>query len=38
MVEKLNVNSKLQWGTNTFTLLGIQFSVDLELIPSLNYN
>ena len=38
MVEKLNVNSKLQWGTDRFNLLGIQFSVDLELIPSLNYN
>ena len=37
-VEKLNVNSKLQWGTDSFSLLGIQFSVDLELIPSLNYN
>ena len=37
-VEKVNVNSKLQWGTDSFSLLGIQFSVDLELIPSLNYN
>ena len=34
---KLNITSKLEWGTNTFKLLGLQFSVDLEKIPSMNY-
>ena len=35
--DKLNVTSKLEWGTNSFKLLGLQFSVDLEKIPSMNY-
>ena len=29
---------KLVWGTTEFYLLGIQFAVDLESIPNLNYS
>ena len=36
--EKLNVSSKLEWGSTTFSLLGIKFSVNLDDIPDLNYN
>ena len=35
--DKLNVTSKLEWETNSFKLLGLHFSVDLEKIPSMNY-
>ena len=35
--DKLNITSKLEWGTNSFKLLGLQFSVDLEKVPSMNY-
>ena len=35
--DKLNVTSKLEWGTNSFKLLGLQFFVDLEKIPLMNY-
>ena len=35
--DKLNMSSKLEWGTTTFRLLGIIFSVNLNEIPSLNY-
>ena len=35
--DKLNVSSKLEWGTTIFKLLGITFSVNLNEIPSLNY-
>ena len=35
--DKLNVSSKLDWGTTSFTLLGILFSSDLEKMPTLNY-
>ena len=36
--EKLNVTKDLVWATDTFNLLGIKFSVDLDLIISLNYD
>ena len=36
--EKLTVTKDLVWGKDTFNLLGIQFSVDLDLVISLNYD
>ena len=36
--EKINISTKLQWGTTIFNLLGITFSVNLDDIPSLNYS
>ena len=36
--EKSNVSSKLEWGSTTFSLLGIKFCVSLNDIPDLNYN
>ena len=36
--EKLDTSSKLQWGSTTFNLLGIIFSVNLDDMPSLNYS
>ena len=36
--EKINISAKLQWGTTTFNLLGIIFSVNLDDMPSLNYS
>ena len=35
--DKLFVNSKLDWGTTSFNLFGLQFSVDLEDMPLINY-
>ena len=35
--EKLPVRYKLEWGTKTFNFLGVQFSVNLNDIPDLNY-
>ena len=35
--EKLNVTKGLVWGNDTFNLLGIKFSVDLDLVVNLNY-
>ena len=29
---------KLDWGTTEFNLLGLQFSVDLNKIPAMNYS
>ena len=36
--EKLNVITDLVWGKDTFNLLGIKFSVDLDLVINLNYD
>ena len=36
--EKLNVSSKLHWGDSEFNLLGIEFSIELTLVPDLNYD
>ena len=36
--EKIKVAAKLEWGTTTFTLLGITFSLNLDDMPSLNYS
>ena len=36
--EKLNVTKDLVWGKDTFSLLGIKFSVDLYLVINLNYD
>ena len=35
--EKLNVTKSLVWGKDTFSLLRINFSVDLDLVVNLNY-
>ena len=31
-------SQKLDWGTTEFNLLGLQFSVDLNKIPAMNYS
>ena len=36
--EKLCCASALNWGTNFFTLLGIDFDVNLQNIPAHNYS
>ena len=36
--EKLDVTPQLSWGTTEFTLLGINFSVDLIKMEKLNYD
>ena len=36
--DKLNVTARLEWGVTNFTLLGMEFSTDLEKIPEMNYN
>ena len=36
--EKLCYASTLNWGTNLFTLLGIDFDVNLQNIPAHNYS
>ena len=36
--EKLNVDKKLFWGSTCFSLLGVNFTTDLLLIPNLNYS
>ena len=35
--DKFEIGYKLDWGTASFKLLGINFSVDLSDIPGLNY-
>ena len=35
--DKLLISSKLDWGSSEFSLLGINFSVDLERIPQMKY-
>ena len=35
--KKLNVTMPLEWGNTEFTLLGIKFSVNLNVIPEINY-
>ena len=35
--DKLPVSYRLEWGTTTFNLLGILFSVNLDDIPILNF-
>ena len=35
--EKLPIRYKLEWGTTVFNLLGVQFSVNLNDMPDLNY-
>ena len=35
--EKLNVTAHLEWGSNEFTLLGIEFLTNLEVISEINY-
>ena len=37
-MEKLHCASSLNWGTNLFTLLGIDFDVNLQNIPAHNYS
>ena len=37
IVEKLNVNCKLDWNTSQSNLLGVELSTDLKMIPHLNY-
>ena len=37
-MEKLRCADSLNWGTNLFTLLGIDFDVNLQNIPALNYS
>ena len=36
--EKLNISADLQWGDKDFSFLGINFSVNLDTIPELNFN
>ena len=36
--DKLNVTARLEWGVSKFTLLGLEFSTDLDTIPEMNYN
>ena len=35
--DKFEISYKFDWGTTSFKLLGINFSVDLNNIPGLNY-
>ena len=35
--NKLKVNKELHWGSECFSLLGINLSVNLQQVPSLNY-
>ena len=35
--DKLKVNKELHWGSECFSLLGINLSVNLQQVPSLNY-
>ena len=35
--DKLKVNKELHWGSECFSLLGVNLSVNLQQIPSLNY-
>ena len=36
--EKLNISADLQWGDEEFSFLGINFSVNLDTIPELNFD
>ena len=35
--EKLNVSYNLQWGNHEFTMLGLNFSINLKEISNINY-
>ena len=35
--DKLLISAKLDWSSSEFNLLGMDFSVDLERIPQMNY-
>ena len=35
--DKLYINKELHWGSNNFSLHGINFSVNLKQVPSLNF-
>ena len=35
--EKLAIDSNMHWGNTEFTLLGIDYSVELDLIPIINF-
>ena len=37
IIEKFNVNCKLDWNTSQFNLLGVELSTDLKMVPQLNY-
>ena len=36
--DKLDVTARLEWLVSNFTLLGMEFSTDLEKIPEMNYD
>ena len=36
--EKLNVNPRLEWGITDFNMLGIEFNVELDKMPKINYD
>ena len=36
--DQLNVPAKLKWGNSNFTLLGIEFSTNMQDIPNINYS
>ena len=36
--EKLQTPHKLNWGDTDFSILGLEFSVDIPKIPELNFN
>ena len=36
--DQLNVSAKLKWGNSNFTLLGIEFSTNMQDIPNINYS
>ena len=35
--EKINTNCKLEWGATDFSFLGIEFNVELNKIPEINF-
>ena len=36
--DKLNVNPRLEWGITDFNMLGIEFNVELDKMPKINYD
>ena len=36
--DQLNVSAKLKWGNSNTTLLGIEFSTNMQDIPNINYS
>ena len=36
--DKLDVPIYLEWGCNNFTLLGINFDTNLDIMPEINYD